>query len=170
MSTAYLWTADGFKPDDYQVLNDLSEDTDAGALLLPLSVWLEKGEALLTLTNRKLGVRVEPGEDITPLIPSLDRLSLIALDFPVFNDGRSYSKAQLLRSQGFKGELRAVGDVLIDQAALMLRAGFDTLEVRHPATVRRLQEGTFVDTPHYYQPGFGSVAINGEFSWRRFRE
>ncbi|WP_374829112.1 DUF934 domain-containing protein [Paenochrobactrum pullorum] len=170
MSAAYLWTADGFKPDAYQALDDLSDVTDAEAVLLPFHVWVEKSEILLAQTNRKLGVRVGSGEDVTLLFQSLHRLSLIALDFPAFNDGRSYSKAELLRAQGFKGELRAVGDVLIDQAALMLRAGFDTLEVHHLVTVKRLQEGALVDTPHYYQPGSGSVPIKGEFSWRRFRE
>lgn len=168
--SAYLWTADGFKPDDYQFRQDMSEETDAGAVLLPLNIWLEEGEAYYAQTNHRLGVRVEAGEDITQLFSVLDRLSLIALDFPAFNDGRSYSKAELLRAQGFKGELRAVGDVLIDQAALMLRSGFDTLEVRHPTALKRLQAGALVDTPHYYQPGFGLVRQKGEFSWRRFRE
>lgn len=170
MSTTYLWTADGFKPDTYQILEDLSEETDAEAVLFPLALWLEEGETLSKQTNRKIGVRVGSGEDITQLFSVLDRLSLIALDFPAFNDGRSYSKAELLRAQGFKGELRAVGDVLIDQAALMLRSGFDTLEVRHPTAVQRLKAGALVDTPHYYQPGSGSVRQKGEFSWRRFRE
>ncbi|MGU3574324.1 DUF934 domain-containing protein [Brucellaceae bacterium C25G] len=174
MSTSYLWTQDGFKPDDYTLLDDVSEltgaETSTGAFLLPLSLWLEQGEILHTRTNNKIGVKVASGEDVTALFSSLDKLTLIALDFPAFNDGRSYSKAELLRAQGFKGELRAIGDVLIDQAALMLRAGFDTLEVRHAPTVKRLQEHTLIDTPHYYQPGSGSLRQKGEFSWRRFKE
>ena len=60
-------------------------------------------------------------------------ISLIALDFPTFGDGRGYSSARILRERlGFKGELRAIGDVLCEQLAFMLRSGFDTFEMSSP--------------------------------------
>ena len=60
------------------------------------------------------------------LQPYLDRLDLIALSFPKFRDGRAFSQARLLRERyGFKGEIRATGDVLQDQLLLMVRSGFD---------------------------------------------
>lgn len=170
MSTADVWTIDGFRPDNYQWLEDFSGLSDKEAVLLPLALWLEAGEHSYLQTNCKIGVLVAASEEINLLFGALNKLSLIALDFPVFNDGRSYSKAALLRAQGFSGELRAIGDVLIDQAAFMLRVGFDTLQVRHRTTIRRLQQGALNDAPHYYQPGTGSVRIKGEFSWRRFKE
>jgi len=71
---------------------------------------------------------------VAELAPWLDRLSLIALVFPKFRDGRAYSQARLLRERyGFRGELRATGDVLRDQFQFLLRAGFDAFEVKKPA-------------------------------------
>lgn len=71
-------------------------------------------------------VRLEPGEDSRLLIPHLDRLELIEIAFPAFRDGRGYSSARILREAGYKGELRAQGDVLVDQIAFMKRCGFDS--------------------------------------------
>jgi uncharacterized protein (DUF934 family) len=71
-------------------------------------------------------VRLEPDDDARALIPFLDRLSLIEIAFPKFRDGRGYSSARILREAGYKGELRAQGDVLIDQIAFMRRCGFDS--------------------------------------------
>ena len=73
-------------------------------------------------------VRVEPGDDARALIPHLERLSLVEVNFPAFGDGRGYSSARLLREAGYEGELRAVGDVLVDQVAYMRRCGFDAFE------------------------------------------
>jgi len=70
-------------------------------------------------------VRIEAGEDARLLIPHLDRLALIEIDFPRFRDGRGYSSARILREAGYKGELRASGDVLVDQMLFMRRCGFD---------------------------------------------
>ncbi len=71
-------------------------------------------------------VRLEPGDDARDLLPHLDRLQLIEVNFPVFSDGRGYSAARILREAGYKGELRAVGEVLVDQIAHMRRCGFDS--------------------------------------------
>jgi uncharacterized protein (DUF934 family) len=71
-------------------------------------------------------VRLEPDDDARALIPFLDRLSLIEIAFPKFRDGRGYSSARILREAGYTGELRAQGDVLIDQIAFMRRCGFDS--------------------------------------------
>lgn len=75
-------------------------------------------------------VRIEPGEDARELLPHLDRISLIEVNFPGFGDGRGYSAARILREAGYQGELRAVGDVLVDQIVAMRRCGFDSF---HPA-------------------------------------
>ena len=60
-------------------------------------------------------VRLEPTDDPRALIPHLDRLSLIEVSFPKFRDGRGYSIGSILREAGYTGELRAAGDVLVDQ-------------------------------------------------------
>ncbi|WP_203309830.1 DUF934 domain-containing protein [Sphingomonas beigongshangi] len=70
-------------------------------------------------------VRLEAGEDARALVPHLDRLRLVEVSFPTFRDGRGYSSARILREAGYTGELRAAGDVLVDQLPLMRRCGFD---------------------------------------------
>ena len=75
-----------------------------------------------------VAVRIEPGEDTRELLPHLDRLRRIDIAFPAFTDGRGYSAARILREAGFTGELRAVGDVLVDQIAYMRRCGFDAFD------------------------------------------
>lgn len=84
-------------------------------------------DAFLDQSNSD-AVRVEPGDDARALIPHLDRLRLIEVNFPVFGDGRGYSAARILREAGYAGELRAVGDVLVDQLAFMRRCGFDAFD------------------------------------------
>ena len=71
---------------------------------------------------------------VAELAPHLDRLALVALVFPIFRDGRAFSQARLIRERyGFRGELRATGQVLRDQFLFMLRAGFDAFEVTKDA-------------------------------------
>lgn len=73
-------------------------------------------------------VRIEPGDDARDLLPHLERLALVEVNFPAFGDGRGYSSARILREAGYAGELRAVGEVLVDQLAYMRRCGFDAFE------------------------------------------
>jgi uncharacterized protein (DUF934 family) len=70
-------------------------------------------------------VRLESDEDARLLLPHIQRLALIEVAFPKFRDGRGYSAARILREAGYKGELRAQGDVLVDQIPFMRRCGFD---------------------------------------------
>ncbi|MEO0464276.1 MAG: DUF934 domain-containing protein [Pseudomonadota bacterium] len=77
-------------------------------------------------------VRIEPGDDARALLPYLDRLALIEVNFPAYTDGRGYSAARILREAGYTGELRAVGDVLIDQLSHMRRCGFDAFAPDQP--------------------------------------
>jgi uncharacterized protein (DUF934 family) len=77
-------------------------------------------------------VRIEPGDDARSLLPHLGQLSLVEVTFPAFRDGRGYSVARILREAGYKGELRAAGDVLVDQVPLMRRCGFDAFAPNAP--------------------------------------
>jgi uncharacterized protein (DUF934 family) len=89
-----------------------------------------------TLIKRdgSLGVLWPNDRRVTELEPWLGHLALIALTFPKFRDGRAYSQARQLRERyGFRGELRATGDVLRDQFLFLIRAGFDSLEVKKAA-------------------------------------
>ncbi|WP_310497848.1 DUF934 domain-containing protein [Sandarakinorhabdus sp.] len=71
-------------------------------------------------------VRLEPGDDARVLVPHLARLALVEIGFPKFRDGRGYSAARILREAGYAGEIRAQGDVLVDQIGFMVRVGFDS--------------------------------------------
>src|SRR5215813_12511069 len=99
-----------------------------GCVLVPATRFLEDPEALLK--RGKVGVIWPNSRDVDDLVPYLDRLAAVALVFPTFRDGRAYSQARLLRERyGYRGELRATGQVLRDQFVFMLRAGFDVLDV-----------------------------------------
>jgi len=88
-------------------------------------------EAFLGQSNAT-AVSIEPGEDARTLLPHLDRIALVEVTFPVFGDGRGYSSARILREAGYAGELRASGDVLVDQIAAMRRVGFDSFTPKTP--------------------------------------
>lgn len=99
-----------------------------GDVIISLARFQEHGDRLLS-EGRKVGVRLESDEQVEALAYDLPRLSVVALAFPKFGDGRAYSSARLLRERyGFKGEVRAVGDVLREQAGYMARCGFDAFE------------------------------------------
>ncbi|MEJ0067145.1 MAG: DUF934 domain-containing protein [Caulobacteraceae bacterium] len=74
-------------------------------------------------------MRLEPGDAVEDLAYDLHRLPVIALSIPKYRDGRAYSAARLLRERyGYTGEIRAVGEVLREQAFQMVRCGFDAFE------------------------------------------
>lgn len=101
-----------------------------GRWIVPLDVWLQQ-RALLRTRGQDIGVRLEPKDDPAVLAEDAGSLALIAVNFPVFTDGRGYSTARLLRERyAFKGELRAVGDIFHDQLFLLARCGFDALLLR----------------------------------------
>ncbi len=106
-------------------------------------------DAFLDQSNAA-AVRIEPGDDARLLLDHLGRLALVEVNFPGFGDGRGYSSARILREAGFAGEVRAVGDILVDQIAAMRRCGFDSFAPKAP-----LDEGdvaaAFDRWPEVYQ-------------------
>lgn len=102
-------------------------------------------------------VRIEPGEDVRALLPHLDQLRLVEVNFPAFGDGRGFSSAQILREAGYAGELRATGDVLVDQFVFLRRCGFDSFAPNKPLNVADVKaaEGFF---PDFYQKTSDGVA------------
>lgn len=84
-------------------------------------------DAFLEQSNAT-SVLLEAGDDVRLLLPELDRVRLVEIDFPRFRDGRGFSSASVLREAGYTGEIRAVGDVLVDLLFFMRRCGFDSFE------------------------------------------
>ena len=96
---------------------------------------------------------------VSELAPHLDQLALVALVFPSFRDGRAYSQARQLRERyGFRGELRATGDVLRDQFLFLLRAGFDSFEVKKDADAAAFAEAVSRYSVFYQPAGDGRPA------------
>jgi len=115
--------------DDFVHVSDDAELSDDRFPIFELARYLERREAVLD-RYPTLGLRV-PSDRLPADIPDLDRLALIAIEFPRFSDGRGYSIARLLRQRhGFRGELRAVGWVLRDQLFFLERCGFDAFELK----------------------------------------
>jgi uncharacterized protein (DUF934 family) len=99
-------------------------------LIVPLALWREHGHALQA-RDGGLGVWLDSDEEAEEIGADVSKFQVIALNFPAFTDGRSYSNARLLRDRyGYKGELRAIGDVLRDQLFYLHRCGFDAFAIR----------------------------------------
>ncbi len=101
---------------------------NAGDVIVPFSRLLKEWGGLSERTG-KLGVSFGNADRAEALATFLPRLSVIVLPFPAFNDGRAYSIARQLREMGYRGELRATGNVLPDQLQFMLQVGFDAFEI-----------------------------------------
>jgi uncharacterized protein (DUF934 family) len=126
-----------------------------GKVIVPLAVWQAQRQQLAS--RAQVAVWLAAHERAEAIRDELDKFALVAVDFPKFSDGRGYSIAYNLRKRlGYKGELRAIGDVLRDQLFQMLRTGFDAFSTRpdrniHDAvlglTVFSATYAASVDTP-----------------------
>ncbi len=146
-------------PDSWQLLKPAAEGAQlpnapdvpvTGDWLVPLAIWNEQRTQLSQRSGRN-GVWLENTEDPRLLALDFDKLALIAVRFPKFTDGRGYSIARLLRRLGWKGELRAVGDVLRDQLFYMTRCGFDAFALREDQDAQAALTA-FSDFTAPYQP------------------
>ncbi len=109
--------------------------------------------AALTRRDGSVGVLWPNDKRVAELEPWLGHLALIALVFPKFKDGRAYSQARLLReTYGYRGMLRATGDVLRDQFHFLVRAGFDSFEVKKDADAHAFTD-VLARYSVYYQAG-----------------
>jgi uncharacterized protein (DUF934 family) len=136
---------------------DDAEIPGDGAILVSAARFVENAKALAHRAG-PTGVIWPNNRDLDDLVPHLANIAVVALVFPTFRDGRAYTQARLLRERhGFKGELRATGQVLRDQFVFMLRAGFDAFEVKKQSDA----EAFATTVKHYsvfYQPtGDGRV-------------
>lgn len=122
------------KQDSWQFLHvdaetgQLPQNPWPEAVVLPAAHLADLTEDNIKASN-PLGAWLTTEEDHELLLPWLDHLQLVAIEFPVFRDGRGFSQARLLRRAGFKGELRAIGDVARDRLAYLERCGFDAFDI-----------------------------------------
>ena len=139
------FTADMFTP----VADDAP--LPEGGALVSLARFQKDRESLLA-RNAPIGVRLQASQSPELLGPEINRLSMIALEFPRFRDGRAFSWARMLRTRlGFTGEIRAVGDFLYDQINYQRRVGFDAWEVPDHFTIEQFNRALHEMT-NVYQP------------------
>jgi uncharacterized protein (DUF934 family) len=125
--------------DPWQTLAD-DAPLSSAPCILSLSR-LQQDEAVRRAPHQPLGVALPVDQPPVVLAPYLDRLSLVAVNFPTFRDGRGFTQARSLRERlAFFGEIRATGNTLPDQYAFLLRCGITTVEMQDGADPAAWQE------------------------------
>jgi uncharacterized protein (DUF934 family) len=122
-----------------------------GPIIIGLARWQEE-RGLIEPRNTPIGLRLRPNDAIEQIVGDLDRLAVVALEFPKFNDGRAMSQARLLRERyGYRGEIRATGKVVRDLLLFMHRCGFDAFEVADTITADIVAK-SLAEFDVFYQP------------------
>ena len=147
--------------DDWKVLRLAENETPqtvrlpVGPLLVPVAVWRARRAELIAREyehGSPLGVWLAADEGPETIAADLDDFSVVAVHFPKFSDGRGYSTARLLRERyGYRGELRAIGDIGRDQLAFLERSGFDAFELREGVNAQHAL-AAFDEVSVVYQP------------------
>jgi uncharacterized protein (DUF934 family) len=143
--------------DVWAFVEDGHELSPGGCITVSMGRFLSEHEQLLH-RNRTIGVRLAVSDDPALLAPFLDQIHLVELQFPKYTDGRAFSQAQLLRRRfGYKGEIRAIGQVLRDQLRLMIRSGFDAMQVEDPEITKNA-EGVYDISGHEFSEFYQSAS------------
>ena len=155
--------------DTFQNAAELGELPERGALLVSLEQWREHRERLLHRGER-LGILLLSDQHPDEIVEDLHFFDLIALHFPIFRDGRPYSYARLLRERfKFTGELRAVGDVLLEQLHYMHRAGFNSFELDSEQPLAEWQTAAAEFSVWYQPTGDGRTTATELRHWQNKR-
>ncbi|MBB85149.1 MAG: oxidoreductase [Deltaproteobacteria bacterium] len=122
-----------------------------GPVIVSLSRFQAEREALLA-RDADLGVWLDSDESPSEIAGDLGKLAVVACNFPAFNDGRGFSYARLLRERhGYEGEVRAIGEVMLEQAPFMARSGFSTFELGDVSDVAEFK-AVIEEVRTVYQP------------------
>ena len=164
--------------DEWTVLD--GGDPLALALSTPLLVTPDELTTHATALSNfaHLGVKLEPADAVEDIAADLQRIDLIVLIFPKFNDGRAFSQARLLRDRhAFKGEIRATGHVLIDQFGFLHRSGVDAVamdgSLSKAADKPAIAEVWARETTRFqghYQPAQGDLSQKPSMGLRRWAQ
>jgi len=145
--------------DDYSRIEDGAELPASGNVIVPAERFLADADRFKA-HDGAVGVIWPNSRNIAELAPYLDRVALVALVFPTYKDGRGYSQARLLRERyGYRGELRATGQVLRDQFLFLLRAGFDSFDVVKEADAEAFQEAAKRYSVFFQPTGDGRMTV-----------
>jgi uncharacterized protein (DUF934 family) len=145
--------------DTWLLLDDEQEVPARGDVIVSLERWFDENHSLRS-RDGKIGIRLKNDQSPAQVADDLDVFDAFVLEFPKYTDGRAYSAARLLRDRyGFKGEVRASGDVLIDQYGMMQRCGFNAYEIGDDADVPAWQAAEKRISSHYQPAADGVAAI-----------
>src|SRR5438874_2664226 len=135
--------------DGWALVRDAAQSIpSAGPVIVPLSAWKSRRDELVARGD--VGVWLAPADDPAELAGDAATLSLVAVDFPQFTDGRGYSIGRLLRERyGFAGELRAIGDILRDQLYYLHQCGFNAFAMRSDRNLEEALKGLFDFSDNY---------------------
>ena len=115
---------------DYLLVTELADNAalPEGNIIVSTALWSAHREALISRAT--LGLWLRNDEDVSAIANELDHFAVIAIDFPVFMDGRGFSLGRLVRERyGFTGELRASGGIIRDQLCYLKRCGFNAFDL-----------------------------------------
>jgi uncharacterized protein (DUF934 family) len=145
--------------DPYLNVSNADSIPENGAIIVSLTQWQENREALLN-RQEALGIVLHSDEKPEAIADDLAHFDVVALDFPSFADGRAYSYARQLRDHhAYQGELRAVGDVLLEQLHFMHRVGFNSFNIQSEDAINDWEVAA-ADISVWYQPtGDGRTSI-----------
>lgn len=166
-----LWKDGHFIDDPWTIVEDGDTIAEAGHAIVSLKRWRDE-RAVLAERNAPLGLLIPPGSDWADIVHDLPRFPVIAVTIPKYADGRAFSIARLLRDRDrYTGEIRAVGDYIIDQMPYMKRVGIDAFVVANPVVEEGLAKGLWPEVTDYLQPAIGKSEIPaGTRPWARKKD
>lgn len=166
-----LWKDGRFIEDNWQVVTDDAPIPEGTPAIVSLKRWRDERPALAE-RNAPLGLLIAAGSVWTDILTDLLRFPVIAVTIPKYADGRAFSIARLLRERDhYQGEIRAVGNYIIDQVPFMKRVGIDAFETSDPVLIKAFENGEWPEVTDYLQPawpGDGEVPA-GTRPWARKR-
>jgi uncharacterized protein (DUF934 family) len=165
-----VWRDGGFVDDVWTTLADGDPVPPHGAIVVSAARWAAERD-VLAVRRDPVGVSIVAGKDAVAQLQEAASRPLVVLNFAKFADGRAFSYSELLRERfGFEGELRASGDVLLDEIPLMRRCGFDSFEIVNEPTLKALKRGHEPGVTLFYQPSVErDEAPAGTRPWLRRR-
>jgi uncharacterized protein (DUF934 family) len=149
-----------FINDTWNVVGDDDAITDGARVIISL-IRLQRDWDTLARHTGLLGVSIPNNADERALAPYFSQLALIVVSFPAFTDGRSYSQVRQLRLDGYRGEIRATGNILPDQLQFMLQVGVDSFDVTERFALEDWQKAA--QQMHLtYQLGYNRAGVERE--------
>jgi len=164
-----LWKNGRFVEDDWRVVADEVVLPETDKAIVSLVRWRAEREALAG-RNAPLGLLIPPGSDWSDIVTDLPRFPVVAVTIPKYADGRASSIARLLRDRdGYTGEIRVIGDYILDQMPYMRRVGIDAFAVDDPVLQQALERGEWPEVTDYLQPALdgGREVPAGTRPWAR---